>query len=109
MADWVDGLDDEQREAWDSFVAHVRRDTVEKMLSSAFVMSIVPDKPDVKFAVELGLSIMMDKPIIAVVLPGVEVPKKLLLVADYVVEADIDTEQGRRVMAEAIDRIVSER
>jgi hypothetical protein len=40
----------------------------------------------VKFAVELGFSIMLDKPIIAVVAPGTQVPGKLVAVADEIVE-----------------------
>lgn len=57
-----------------------------KMAESAFVVSLVsPGKGDVKFWVELGASIMMNKPILAVVLKGAEVPPKLRLVADEIV------------------------
>ncbi len=49
-------------------------------------VSLVPKGPaDMKFAVELGLSIMLDKPFIAVVAPGQEVPAKLRAVADRIV------------------------
>jgi hypothetical protein len=55
---------------------------------SAVGVSIVPTDPDgvdVKFAVELGLMIMMDKPICLVVQPGTEIPAHLKRVADEIV------------------------
>ena len=105
MSDWVDSLDDEQRREWDAFVEHVRKDAVTKIADSAFVISLVPDHVDVKFAVELGLAIMLDKPIIAVTMPGADVPPKLRQIADEVIAVDIDIEEGRRRLAAVIDRI----
>lgn len=72
------------------WVQHVLDDMAPKMSESALVMQIVPDKDehgagDVKFWVELGASIMMNKPIIAIGLAGQEIPAKLKLVADEVV------------------------
>jgi hypothetical protein len=105
VGDWLDELEGDDRKAWDDFVDRARRDALEKIDSSAFVMSLVPRGPaDIKFAVELGLSIMLDKPIVAVVMPGAEVPDKLRAVADEIVEADVDLEEGRRKVHEAIDR-----
>jgi hypothetical protein len=104
VADWIDQLDPEERQAWDEFVRHFREDALEKMDSSAFVTSLVPstDKVDVKFAVELGTAIMLDKPILAVALPGAHVPDKLRLVVDGLVRADVDTDEGRQEIAQAI-------
>jgi hypothetical protein len=104
--DWLDELSPEERAEWDRFVEHARRTTVEGMARSAFVMSIVPSgEVDIKFAVELGLAIMLDKPILAVVMPGAAVPGRLRRVADELVVADIDTEAGRRTLAEALARL----
>lgn len=107
QGDWIDNLSPEERDSWQEFVDHFRKDALQKLDESAFVMSIVPKEHDVdvKFAVELGASIMLDKPIIAVVLPGARVPNKLRLVADRVVEADIDQEAGRQAVARAIREI----
>jgi hypothetical protein len=73
------------------------------------VASLVPSTlNDVKFALELGLSLMMDKPIIAVVLDDRPVPAKLLLVADEVVrltKAEMQTKVGRDRVYAAIDRL----
>lgn len=84
-------------EDWDMFTAYHRKHTVHAIESSAYVISLVPDakKLDVKFAVELGLSIMMNKPIIAIVIPGVIVPPGLRKVAETIIVADLDTEAGR--------------
>lgn len=74
---------------------------------SALNVSLVPTgDADVKFAVELGFSIMMDKPIIAIVQPGTKVPAKLALVADRIVEADIPADMAK--VQEAITTAMAE-
>lgn len=95
---WEDELDEAQRREWDLWVAHVREDTVKKMAKSAFVASLCPSgETDIKFAVETGLAILMDKPIVVIAVPGREVPPGLRRVAHAVIEleGDIDTEAGR--------------
>lgn len=89
--DWAQGPE------WDEFVAYQHKHTVKAMESSAYVMSLIPaaEKVDVKFAVELGLAIMLDKPIIAMVQPGVTVPPGVRKVARAVIVADLDTEEGK--------------
>jgi hypothetical protein len=106
--DWIDGLTPEEREGWDAFVDHTRRETLRAMEQSAFVMSLVPGEADIKFAVELGLAIMLDKPLMAVVMPGAEVPPKLRLVADRIVEADVDVDAGRRKVAAAMRELLGD-
>ena len=108
MPDWVEDLTPSERKEWDRFVEHFRRDALEKMTDSAFVMSIVPTEGglDVKFAVELGAAIMLNKPIMAIVQPGATVPDKLRLVCEEIVEADLDLEEGRKKITAAISRIM---
>jgi hypothetical protein len=104
-SDWFGSLSSSERADWDAFVDHARENTVRGMADSAFVMSLVPEgKPDIKFAVELGLAIMMGKPLLVVQMPGTEVPPKLRQVADLVVMADLDTEEGKRVLATRIKK-----
>lgn len=101
--DWLDKLDPEARSEWDEFVEHFRRNALEGMVDSAFVASLVPSGEfDVKFALETGAAILLGKPIVAIVMPGAEVPGKLGLVADIVIEADLDTEEGRQAVAAGI-------
>jgi len=80
---------------WEAFAEDVKTNLIPKMEGSSVIMSMVPDgNTDVKFAVELGFSIMLDKPIIAVIAPGSTPPAKLVKVADALVEADYDDPAG---------------
>lgn len=74
--------------------------------SAAAVMMAFGDT-DAKFAVELGFSIMLDKPILALVRPGQTPPRKLALVADMIVEADMETEVGQAIVAAAVKDFLS--
>lgn len=72
---------------WERYADRVLGDLIPKLRDSAVVVSLVPrGRADVKLAVELGFSIMLDKPIIAVVQPGTPIPAKLMAVADAVIE-----------------------
>jgi hypothetical protein len=107
VPDWTEELTPEEREAWDEFVDHFRRTTLGGMQASAMVASFVPgrDEFDVRFATELGAAVLLDKPVLAVVMPGAPVPGKLRLVADVIVHADVDTEEGRREVARALKEL----
>lgn len=97
-----------QRDPYDDpafrrYAKRVKQELIPKMQDSKVVMSLLPEgEVDVKFAVELGISIMLDKPIIALVVPGVKVPDKLVRIADAIVEADLSSEEGRERTAAAI-------
>jgi hypothetical protein len=104
MSDWEKELSEEDQAKWDEFVRFQREDTMQKMMESAFVISIVPDESDIKFAVELGMAIMLDKPLMVVTTRlGQKLPPKLERVADQVVVADLDTEDGRQIMLRQIE------
>jgi hypothetical protein len=61
--------------------------------------------PDVKWAIEMGFSIMLDKPIIAVITPGRKVPAKLALVVDSWVEWTEDQDEMARRIRDAMATI----
>lgn len=86
---------------FDDFVQRVRTELVPKIEGTSVFVSITPESPekvDVKFAVELGLAIMYDKPICALIKPGTKIPKKLSLVVDRFVEMDLnDATQSNRL------------
>ena len=72
---------------------------------SALVVSLVPETDaDMKFAVELGLAIMLDKPIIAVVAPGQIIAGKLRQAADAIVEWDSGQPGGEQALMAEIER-----
>jgi hypothetical protein len=103
VSDWDRDLSEAERKEWDEFVRFQREDTMRKMMESAFVMSIVPAEADIKFAVELGMAIMLDKPLFCVLLPGAKMPPKLEKVADMVAVADLDTEEGREMLRREVE------
>ena len=76
MAESADWMDDPEAQAW---ARHVLKDLVPMVGGSALTVSLVPTGPaDVKFAVELGMSIMLDKPVILVVQTGTKIPERLV-------------------------------
>lgn len=69
-----------------AFARRALDELLPKMQGSGVIVSIVTNtETDVKFALELGFAIMLDKPIMAVVMPGVKVPDHLVRVADEIV------------------------
>ena len=106
---WENELEPDDRRIWDEFVRSAREDAASKISESAFVMSLVPrGETDIKFAVELGLSIMFDKPLLIVVAPGTPIPARLERVADVICVADIDTAEGRDAVALAVKEMAEE-
>lgn len=101
MSDWIDDLDPDERERWDAFVTHFRRDALEKISDSTAFVAIAPTELDVKFCVELGAAIMLDKPLLVIAMEGAEVPSQLRKIS-VVVHADLDTEAGRLAIESAI-------
>jgi len=99
-----DPWNDPQAKAW---AARVDRELIPKIESSAATISIVPKgETDIKFAVELGLSIMLGKPIILLVVPGAKVPAKLARVADAIIEGTPDDPEIGRRIREALDELL---
>ena len=97
-----------ERRHWDEWVTHVRETTLKGMTSSAFVASVVPSgEPDIKFAVELGLAIMLGKPVVAIATPGQRIPPGLRKVADAVIECDLDTADGAAHAASEIKKFMA--
>jgi hypothetical protein len=99
------------------YVEHFLKDVLPELDRSAIGISVVPNKRrnrhhkgDVKYWVELGAMIMFDKPIICVIDPDMrdEMPEHLVRVADHIIEADITTPQGQRLLAEKMAVIVTQ-
>ena len=89
----------------------VEENLVPAMRKSAICVSLAPSgDTDAKFAVELGMMIMLEKPIVLVIEPGQYVPAKLRLIADEIVEADWrnDPTSAQVLMMEAMDRLVED-
>lgn len=88
------------------WVQEVLDKMVPAMKDSALVASIVPsEEGDVQFWVELGASIMLNKPIIAVLFGDRDIPPKLKLIADEIVRLPEGVNpQAAEDLAQAIKR-----
>ena len=98
--------DEDSRE----FLKHAEEEMAPMLRASAASISLVPsDHGDAKFWVELGASIMFEKPIILVVSPGRSMPQKLQHIADEIIVLPEDGTIGPEVAEEieaAMRRIV---
>jgi len=74
---------------------------------SAYTMALVSgEQPDSKQAVELGFMILLDKPIILAVIPGVQIPDHLARCADEIVEVDFEDSEGSAInISAAVQRL----
>ena len=79
---------------------------------SAYCVALVPRKPedfnDIKFCIELGMMIMMDKPIVFVIAPGTKVPEKLIKVADRIIELDTNDAKFMATLEETLQELTVE-
>lgn len=90
------------------WVEHVRRTLVPMLDSSAVsaIMAPPPESHDIKFAVELGMSILMDKPLLLVVPKDRTVPAKLRMVADDIYYIDFGDPASQAGLQEFIGQFV---
>lgn len=87
----------------------VRRELVPMIKDSAVTVQLWTDEPDAKIAVELGVTLMLGKPLIILKPSGSNVPPTLARIADAIVEYDeLNADTVGRAHAEA-DRILRER
>lgn len=81
--------------AWTDYTEHFRRDVVPRLLSSASIIQIGEGVPDeitsdvIQAGTELGVMLLLDKPLILLVPIGTTVPAALRRAATEVVE-DVD-------------------
>jgi hypothetical protein len=103
--------DDPFKDPWFiDFAKRVNDDLVPKIKDSELTISLNPTggEADVKFAVELGFSIMLNKPIIVVATPGGVVPVGLARVAHRVLFLDLADPDSQKVLTLAIEAVIEE-
>lgn len=96
---------------WEDFVDRVIDGLVPQLRDTTMVASIIPNdmRGDVKFWVELGASIMMNKPIVAVCFNDQPLPPKLAMIVDEVIRVPRgDTVAAADQLEAALRRITSE-
>jgi hypothetical protein len=104
MADYTDDP------AWKAFADHAKKEMLPLLAGSACTISLCPSdsEGDAKFWVELGASIMLDKPIIVVAEPGRVIPHRLSRVADDVIFADMANPADQQRLTERLALLMSE-
>lgn len=96
-----------EEDAFIEYADHALTELVPKMAQTSVVLSLIPrTRADIKWATEMGVAVYMDKPIIAIIEPGAKISSKIALVADYILELDMNNPSsfGRRLQ-EILDNI----
>lgn len=93
-----------------NWLHHVRTHVLPMVEDSSVCISLCPSKGavDIKFAVELGMMVMLDKPILVVATDYDDVPAKLKAVADRIFVGDISTAKGRMKFMEVLKEFQGE-
>ena len=87
------------------FAKTVLKYTVPEIRQSVYFVAIAPEEDaiaDVRYAVEIGFAILLDKPLVVVAPKGRHVAERLLRIADHIIVADIETESGRVEIAKQL-------
>lgn len=101
-------LGQDDRADFEKFAKAATEGLLPKMQNSAIIATLITGSIDVEFALQIGYSILLDKPILAIKLPGAEVPPKLALVADKIVEMDMSTPEGQAAFNVALGEFLDE-
>lgn len=97
---------------WKDYKKRIQTDLLPKLEASAMTVTLAPTDPattDIKFAVELGLSIMLNKPIIVVIDEAGVVPPGLEKIADAIIRGDLAADSTREALGEAISQVAENR
>lgn len=106
----IEGWTTDDQSGWDAYHAHAMETLLPMIGDSAVTISLCPHdgEADVKFALELGFSIMLSKPIIVVVDEGGTLPEGLAKVATAVVRGDLDDDDTQAALMAVIHDTVGE-
>ena len=80
----------------------------QKISQSTVFACITPKEPDAQQAAQIGLAILMDKPIVLINFDGRTVPEKLRLVADKIFEADSSDPDSLKELAPEIAKFADQ-
>ena len=87
---------------------HFMKNVLPNLEQSSVSACFFDGKIDPKIAIEVGASVLLDKPMIAMVQAGTSVPEKMVRVFDEIVEVDATDHEGTSVrLMEAIERVNS--
>jgi hypothetical protein len=95
---------------WRRFEKHVRETLVPKMAESETVLVISPDFGtfDVEFALQIGASVLLEKPLLVVLPEGRVMPPKLERIADRIITVDLLSERGPQHIQDELKRFFTD-
>ena len=89
--------------------ADAKENIVPQMMRSAFVIGAMSEEPDLALALQIGLSLMLDKPLVLLAPPGLWLAPRLRALADTVVVGDLKEPGVRERLMTAIQKIIDKR
>lgn len=99
---------DDLKVALEHFLNEARLNLFPKLKATSLVIPVVDGHINARLALELGASLLLDKPILLVVLKGTVVPPRLRMVVDEWIEVDdIRDPAGQAKLASAIERTLA--
>jgi hypothetical protein len=92
----------------EQFFDHARRSTIPKMKECAFNLVIFGD-PDPKLCLEIGASILLNKPILVLARESQQIPLSLRTIAHKIVvlEDDYMSERSRQLTRDAVNEMMT--
>lgn len=90
-------------EALERIAEAAQRDLFPKLRSSIATVALLHGEPDVKLCLEVGASLLLDKPLVLIVHRGFFLPERLRRIAGRVVEIDsLDNPADRERIEQAL-------
>lgn len=91
------------------FFKRFERDVMPQVRGSAMTIGIWDGKADAKMCLEIGASVLMEKPLVVLVTKGAYLPPKLRLLATEIVEVSYPMdEHDKAAIKAALDRVTAE-
>jgi hypothetical protein len=98
----ADLFEDPEMQDW---LRRMAADSGTKIIASRFGMAVWDGTFDPIMAFQVGCFVLLDKPLIAIVTPGVHLPVKLVDIADELVEFSDNPDTLQERVGKAIGRI----
>lgn len=98
-----------QSPGYRQYARHFIKNVLPQVRSSSYFIAIAPvsgTEADVKMATEVGMCILLDKPLIVFAPEGRPVAERLLRIADHVIRGDMDSPLGMAEMQAKLQRIL---
>jgi hypothetical protein len=97
---------------FDRWAKYVRETLLPLISLSEVTCCVIPRDPsklDIQVATELGASVLVDKPIIALIQPGTKAPEKLAAIVDRFIEFDpSNPNQSSEAISQAVKELIDD-